>query len=154
MVPHRLLFVCTANICRSPMAEALALLCAEERGWAIEARSCGVEALTGLPAAPNSIRVIDEVGGDLSRHLAQPMSEELALWADRVLVMEIRHATMIRERFPAADDKIQLLGHFGGVMEVADPYGSWVFTYRRSRDLIRRCVDGLLDTMPARPRRS
>jgi hypothetical protein len=38
-------------------------------------------------------------------------------------------------------------------MEVGDPYGSWIFTYRRSRDLIRRCVDGLLDTMPPRPRK-
>jgi protein-tyrosine-phosphatase len=154
MDSHRLLFVCTANICRSPMAEALALLAAEQRHWNIEARSCGVEALTGQPAAPNSVRAIREVGGDLSGHVAQPMSDELAVWAHRILVMEIRHSSAIRARFPMADEKIQLLGHFGGVMEVGDPYGSWIFTYRRSRDLIRKCVDGLLDSMAPRPRRS
>ena len=135
------------------MAEALALLAAEQRGWAIEARSAGVEALTGEPAAPNSVRVIREVGGDLSEHVAQPVTEELARWADRVLVMELRHAQAVRQQFPVADEKIQLLGHFGGVMEVGDPYGSWIFTYRRSRDVIRKCVEGLFDTLPPRPRR-
>ncbi len=134
------------------MAEALSVLAAEHRGWALEAQSAGVAALTGEPAAPNSVRAIREVGGDISGHIAQPLTDELVAWADRVVVMEIRHATDVRERFPAADQKIQLLGHFGGVMEVSDPYGSWIFTYRRSRELIRRCVEGLLDSMPPRPR--
>lgn len=135
------------------MGEALAILAGEQRGWDVDALSCGVEAMTGQPAAPNSVRVIKEVGGDLSRHVAQPMSDELVAWADRILVMELRHASVARQRFPGADDKIQLLGHFGGTMEVGDPYGSWIFTYRRSRDLIRKCVEGLLDSMPPRPRR-
>lgn len=134
------------------MAEALAVLSADHRGWMVEAQSCGVEALTGQPAAPNSERVIREIGGDLSRHIAQPATDSLLAWADRVLVMEMRHAAALRERFPRSDEKIQLLGHFGGVLEVGDPYGSWIFTYRRSRDLIRKCVDGLLDSLPPRPR--
>ncbi len=134
------------------MAEALAVLAAEQRGWALEAQSAGVEAMIGEPAAPNSVRAVREVGGDISGHIAQPVTDELVAWADRVVVMEIRHATAVRERFPGADQKIQLLGHFGGVMEVGDPYGSWIFTYRRSRDLIHKCVEGLLDSMPPRPR--
>jgi len=149
--PHRLLFVCTANICRSPMAEALAVICAEERGWWVQALSCGTEALDGVPAAPNAVKAIKEVGGDLSEHLSQPVSDELVNWADRVLCMELRHAGWVREHFPQADEKIQLLGTFGGVMNVGDPYGSWIFAFRRSRDHIRRCVDGLLDTLPPRP---
>jgi hypothetical protein len=66
--------------------------------------------------------------------------------------MEMRHALFVRERFPAADEKIQMLGTFGGLMEVADPYGSWIFRYRSSRDDIRRCVETLIDRMPPRPR--
>lgn len=149
--PHRLLFVCTANICRSPMAEGLARMSAAERRWRVEALSCGVDAHEGIPAAPNSVKVIREIGGDIAAHLSQPASDALVQWADRILVMELRHASVLRERYPAADNKIQLLGTFGGVMEVADPYGGWIWTYRRSRDLLQRCVEGLLDSMPPRP---
>jgi protein-tyrosine-phosphatase len=149
--PHRLLFVCTANICRSPMAEELARLYAAERGWAVECLSAGTHAREGEPAAPNSQKAIRDVGGDLSNHQSQPVSEALVAWADRILVMEMRHAQFVREHFPASDEKLQMLGTFGGLMEIADPYGSWIFRYRSSRDDIRRCVEGLLDRMPPRP---
>ncbi|MSQ00746.1 MAG: hypothetical protein EXR71_02510 [Myxococcales bacterium] len=148
--PHRLLFVCTANICRSPMAEELARLYAVQRGWWVEARSAGTHARTGDDAAPNSQRAIKDLGGDLTQHKSQPMSAELVAWADRILVMELRHAQLIRAEFPAADSKVQLLGTFGGMMELGDPYGSWIFKYRSSRDDIRRSVEGLLDRMPPR----
>lgn len=149
--PHRLLFVCTANICRSPMAEALANLSAEERGWWVQALSCGIEAIEGMPAAPNAVKVIREVGGDLNEHASQGVTTELVLWADRILCMELRHASWVREHFPEGDEKIQLLGTFGGLMNVPDPYGSWIFKFRSSRDQIRRCVDGFLDSLPPRP---
>lgn len=152
VAPHRLLFVCTANICRSPMAEALAGLAAERRGWRVEARSCGVEAREGLPAAPNSVKVVREVGGDLTAHRSQPMSEELVAWADRILCMELRHTQAARAMFPLAEGKLQLLGTFGGTVEIDDPYGSWIFTYRRTRDLLMNCIEGLYDTLPPRPR--
>jgi protein-tyrosine-phosphatase len=133
------------------MAEALAALCAQERGWWVQALSCGTEAMDGLPAAPYSQKVMREVGSDISEHLSQPVSRELVLWADRILCMELRHASLVRERIPESDTKIQLLGTFGGVMNVADPYGSWIFAYRKTRDLLRRSIDGLYDTLPPRP---
>jgi protein-tyrosine-phosphatase len=152
MHPHRLLFVCTANICRSPMADALARRYAEERGWAVEVQSAGTHALEGQPAAANAVKAVREVGGDLSAHRSQPMSDDLVAWADRILVMEMRHAADIRGRFPASDEKVQLLGTFGGLVEIGDPYGSWIFTYRRRRDEIRACVEAFMDRLPARPR--
>ena len=151
--PHHLLFVCTANICRSPIAEALARRYADERGWAVEVASAGTHAVPGQPAAPNSIKVTREAGGDCSSHASQPIDAALVDWADRILVMEMRHAQNIRERFPAADEKVQLLGTFGGLVEISDPYGSWVFTYRRRRDEIRACVEAFMDRLPPRPRR-
>lgn len=134
------------------MAEELARLYAEQRGWWVEARSAGTHAREGDPAAPNSDRVIREVGGDLSRHRSQPVTAELVDWADRILVMELRHAQVVRSTFPASDTKLQMLGTFGGMMEIGDPYGSWIFRFRSSRDELRRCVEGLLDRMPARVR--
>ena len=150
--PHRLLFVCTANICRSAMADALARRYAEERGWRVEVRSAGTHARAGDAAAPNAVKAVREVGGALADHASQPVSEELVAWADRILVMEMRHASHIREQFPDADEKVQLLGTFGGLVEIDDPYGSWIFTYRRRRDEIRTCVEAFMDRLPPRPR--
>ncbi len=150
--PHRILMVCTANICRSPMAEALARRYAQERQQHIEIRSCGTHALTGQPASANGIKAVREVGGELDGHASQPVTEELVDWADRILVMELRHASHIRELFPRSDEKLQMLGTFGGTMEIDDPYGGWIFKYRRSRDEIRRCVEAFIDRLPARPR--
>ncbi len=150
--PHHLLFVCTANIARSPMAEAFARQYADERGWDILAKSAGTHAIEGEPAAPHSVKVCKELGADCADHRSQPMTDELVAWADRILVMEMRHASSIRERFPASDEKLQLLGTFGGLVEIGDPYGSWVFTYRKRRDEIRACVESLMDRLPPRPR--
>lgn len=150
--PHRLLFVCTANICRSPMAEELARLYAEERRWNVEVRSAGTHAIEGNPAAPNAIKAIKDVGGDLSGHRSQPMSLELVEWADRILVMEMRHAATIRDLYPESDEKVQLLGTFGGMMEIDDPYGRWIFAFRRSRNEIRQCVETFMDRLPPNPR--
>ena len=58
--PYHLLFVCTANICRSPMAEGLARAYALQRGWSVECRSGGIMGLIGKDAAPNAVRVLKE----------------------------------------------------------------------------------------------
>lgn len=134
------------------MAEALARRYAEERGWHVEVRSAGTHAVEGQPAAPNSVKACREVGANCTDHRSQPMSDALVGWAHRILVMEMRHAQNIRERFPAADEKVQLLGTFAGLVEIGDPYGSWIFTYRRRRDEIRACVEAFMDRLPPRPR--
>lgn len=150
--PHRLLMVCTANICRSPMAEALARRYADERRQFIEVRSCGTHAIAGQEASGNAVKAVRELGADLAQHRSQALSSELVAWADRILVMEMRHASHVRQEFPESDQKIQLLGTFGGVVEIDDPYGGWIFRFRRSRDEIRHCVETLIDRLPARPR--
>lgn len=125
---------------------------AEDRGWLVEARSAGTDARDGDEAAANSRKAIAELGGNLTNHRSQAVTEELVAWADRILVMEIRHASAIREQFRASDEKVLMLGTFGGIMEIGDPYGSWIFKYRSSRNEIRRCVEVLLDRMPPRLR--
>jgi protein-tyrosine phosphatase len=148
--PHRLLFVCTANICRSPMAEALASLLARQRGISVEVASAGTHALEGQPAAPNTVKVVRELGGDLERHVSRPMDDALVAWADRILVMEMRHARTLRERFPASDEKVQLLGTFGGLVEIDDPYGRWIFAFRSTRKDLERCIGAFLERLPTR----
>lgn len=134
------------------MAAGIARMYADARGWAVEVRSAGTHAIAGNAAAPNSVKAIREIGGDISGHRSQPIDDELVAWADRILVMEMRHAQSVRQRHAGADEKVQLLGTFGGLVEIDDPYGSWIFTYRRRREDIRRCVENFMDRLPPHPR--
>ena len=147
--PYRLLFVCTGNLCRSPMAEGLAREYASARGRELDTASAGTLGLVDRPADPKAIAVCREVNVDLSQHRSKGLDDALVAWADYVLVMELAHAEQIRERFPAIGEKLVLLGSFGGVMEVRDPLGGWKFQFRRSREEIARCVQGFMDRLPA-----
>ncbi len=146
--PHRLLFVCTGNICRSPMAEYLARSYAEERGWPVEVRSASLMGLNGNPAHTNAIKVCAEIDLDLTPHKAQPLSAELLEWADWVLVMELAHSRGARDMLPAKDDRILLLGSFCGKLEIDDPIGGWKRRFRKSRDEIGECVRNFMDRLP------
>ncbi len=150
--PYRLLFVCTGNICRSPMAEVIAVDFAASRGRTVEVRSASTLGLDGKPADPKAVAVCKEIGLDLTSHRSTPLGPEQVEWADYVLVMEYAHAGLIRERYPDVGDKLMLLGTFGGFTEIADPIGSWKFRFRRSRDDIKRCVEGFVDRLaPVKP---
>lgn len=133
------------------MAEVLARAYAQQRGWAVEAASAGVLNLVGRGADPTAIRVMGELGLDLSGHRSQGLTAELVSWADYILVMDLNHSAAVRERFPFADEKVLLLGSFGGSFEIADPLGGWRWRFRRTRDLIKTCVESFLDQLPPRP---
>ena len=148
--PYHLLFVCTANICRSPMAEGWAIAYAQTRGWTMEVRSGGVMGLIGKPAASNAIRVMKEKDVDISNHQSSAITQDVVDWADYILVMELNHAIKLRKRFPELGDQILMLGNFGGMIEVKDPIGGWRWKFRRSRDEIRRCVEAFMDSLPPR----
>lgn len=151
--PYRLVFVCSGNICRSPMAEVLAVGAAARRGLPVEARSCGTLLIEDHPADPEAVAVCAEVGLDLSGHLSQGAGDAIVAWADWLLCMETKHARWLRERWPDAEDRIVLLGTFGGGLEIADPIGGPRSRFRASRDEIGHAVDGFLARLAA-PRAS
>lgn len=130
------------------MAEGWSRQYAQQRGWQVETRSGGIMGLLGHPADPLAVKVMGEIGVDLASHLSGGVDEETMDWADFVLVMEMRHATTLRQRFPLHDAKIMLLGHFGGLVEVPDPIGGWRWRFRSSREQIHRCVVGFMDQLP------
>ena len=146
--PIRLLFVCTANICRSPMAEGLAPMLGSGLGIPVEARSACIMRKEGSRPATNAVKVMKELGIDISSNKSKRIAIEDVEWADYVLAMAPKHAGYARQKFPMHQDKILLLGTFGGMLKIPDPVGGWKFTFRRNRKTIQKCIERFLSQVP------
>ncbi len=147
---YKLLFVCTANICRSPMAEGLAIHLASKYNLSVQSKSAGTMGIVAQPSAPNSIKAMRELGIDITSIRSKGVSPELMNWADYVLVMENKHAANLRGRFPNHDEKILILGNFGGVYTIDDPVGRWIFAFRKCRTILIKSIEGFYLSLQAR----
>ncbi len=104
------LFVCTANRFRSPLASAfwgIALRDSAGTGWTVD--SAGTWTSTGLPVLPEVSLIARKYGLDLSRHRSKPVTEPLLSAHDLVLVMEAGHKEALQTEFPSVSDRIYLL---------------------------------------------
>jgi len=145
---RNILFVCTGNTCRSPLAEGfLKKLLERDSLRGIEIGSAGLTALPGSPASFHSLRVALENSVSLEEHRARLVTAELIDQADLILVMEPGHRQQLVDRHPQASDKIYLLRHFAryGSRErgIHDPYGLNLEAYRFCFEDIKECVESL-----------
>ena len=145
--PLRVLFVCSGNLCRSPMAAGIARHLAEERGIALEVRSCGTIARNGHQASENAVKALAEKGIDIDAHQSQPLTAELVEWADQILGMEERHLLAINARDWRAPFKTWSLAAFVDRKYIADPYMKSLRKYRKTRDLLWKAVDAALERL-------
>ncbi len=134
-----ILFVCTANICRSPMASAIFNEMLEENKaegeWRIE--SAGTWALDGQPAAEGSQTVMDERGIDISDHRSQSVNREILHSFDLILTMEWGHKEALQTEFPEIAGRIHLLSEIANQTgNVDDPYGGPISGYEETAEKI------------------
>lgn len=127
----KLLFVCTGNTCRSPMAEGLFRKMLKEEGLEgrVLCQSAGLSPVEGEPASPNAVEALREVGVDISGHRARRLTgEELPMW-DLFFTMSQTHGYILRQA-GAPEGSIYVPGF------VADPFGKDLEAYRRCRDTL------------------
>jgi protein-tyrosine phosphatase len=152
-----LLFVCTGNTCRSPLAEAAWRRFGDKN---ITASSAGLAASNGAPVSPHSAQVAQGWNEDLANHKARRITEALVHQADYLVAMTAAHAGELRTRFPQS--KVLVLGDFvlsedepnsvttelqelfgEAPGDILDPIGGSLEAYQACGEHIARAVKGL-----------
>ncbi len=142
----RVLFVCTGNICRSPMAEGLFRHLVRDRRE-LEVASAGVSAQTGQAPSREAVDVLkSEEKIDISRQRSQPVTEKLIEQFDFIFAMTRDHQRLMETLFPTSRGKIKLLREFDDTTrDVPDPIGQGHEVYARCKDTIKRALPSLLN---------
>ena len=143
--------VCTANICRSPMAMALlqhALAAQPEPLRSLKVISAGVAARSGDPVSENSVTAMKKVGLNIAGHVSRPLTQEMLDAALMVLCMTESHRAMIRLQAQPPPKNLFLFREFmpqRGDKEIGDPYGGPLRLYETARDELVEAIPSLID---------
>ncbi len=137
-----ILYVCTGNTCRSPMAKLLTELEADRRGLNISARARGMAARDGESMSAGALKVMAEEGVNATFYKSKRLREADLAWADRVYAMTHTMAANLKRGFPDYKEKIEAFAE----KDVIDPFGGSLEIYRLTKDRlleeIKRKLEG------------
>lgn len=136
----KILFVCTGNTCRSPMAEAIFNFEAKEKNIDAVALSAGIAAEPGSPVTENAVLATKELGIDISAHKSAQLTREMIAKYDKIYTMTASHASLLRSLFQNDEEKISVLG--GGI---PDPFGGDLKVYQNCRDSILAAIKNIIE---------
>ncbi|MBX7210995.1 MAG: low molecular weight protein arginine phosphatase [Verrucomicrobiaceae bacterium] len=142
------LFVCTGNICRSPMAEALFREMVKGRAD-YRVGSAGVSAMPGQPASAHTANILREKGVDLSAFRSRPLTLDLMEKATHIFAMAAHHLEAIEMDFPQAAGKAYLVSEFCAEdalrdQDVPDPIGMGRAAYDETREMLDKMLPSVL----------
>jgi len=148
----KVLFVCSGNICRSPMAAEYFRLRAARSGLShVVVDSAGTLGIEGSPASAEAVQVMAEIGVDLARHRSKGLSAALLRTTDLVVAMTHDHLEHLALHYPEGEDRRLLLRAFENGPDPApnprdlrDPIGEPIEVYRELVPLIVSCADHLV----------
>src|SRR5436853_1708991 len=144
-----ILFVCTGNICRSPMAEGLFRHAVKGRND-FRVISAGVGAVDGLPPSDHAVRALKELGIDISKQRSHMLTAELVQQADYIFGMTHSHVDAITMLYPQAAEKTFLLREFDETLDayendISDPIGGSYDIYCNCRDQFEQGIVSMLN---------
>jgi L-threonylcarbamoyladenylate synthase len=151
MLKTTILFVCSGNTCRSPMAEAIARRVLADRmqvkpdeleNKGVNVLSAGSFAFPGARATPHAADAVQELGGDLSSHRSRPLSVELIHQADAIFVMGRSHAEAVTALVPSAREKVRTLHP---ERDIEDPIGGDAGLYRELAGEMKKLIEQRLN---------
>ena len=139
----KIIFICTGNTCRSPMAEGLFRVHGGEDKTGLTAASAGLFTQDGMPASQNAVAAAAELGADITAHRSRMLTPELARDARYLVCMTGAHYDRLCELFPDCADKVfTLLPE-----DISDPFGGDLETYRRAAAEIDKGVRSIIERL-------
>ena len=139
----KIVFICTGNTCRSPIAEGLFKALNGEQKTGLEAVSAGIFTNNGIPASENAVIVAKELGADISNHKSQMLNGNIVNDAKYLVCMTGAHYDQILLKFPNVSDKLFTLSP----TDIDDPFGGNIDEYRSCATQIKSAVESIIERL-------
>lgn len=140
---EKIIFICTGNTCRSPMAEGLFRAHGGEEITGLTAFSAGLFTQEGMPVSENAVTAAAELGADIADHRARILTPELAREARYLICMTGAHYDRICEMLPQEAEKVFTLLP----QDIPDPVGGNLDTYRQAAAVIDEGVKSIVERL-------